>query len=170
MIILYFLVRDQNLELFFIIILIPIFIFLFFNYSLFKLPKIFLGDSGSLYLGFVISFILIYFAIKDLAHPILLAWSIAIFVYEFLSINFIRVKKKKNPFKAGKDHLHHLIFKITNSNFLTNFFICLTNLILFLIGYLAFILINPLASLISFIIFFLIFLILRIKYSIKIFS
>lgn len=170
MVILYFLVRDQNLELFFMILLIPIVIFLFFNFSLFKLPKIFLGDSGSLYLGFIISFILIYFAIKNLVHPILLAWSIAIFVYEFLSINFIRLKKKKNPFKAGKDHLHHLIFKITNSNFLTNLFICLASLILFLIGYLTFFLINPLASLISFILLFLIFLILRVKLSIKIFS
>ena len=169
MIILYFLSYGQNLELFFIIILIPIFIFLFFNFAFFKLPKVFLGDSGSLCLGFIVSFILIYFAINDFAHPILLAWSIAIFVYEFLSINFIRIKMKRNPFKAEKDHLHHLIFKITNSNLLTNLFICLTNLILFLIGYLAFILINPLASLISFILLFLTFFIIRNKYSIKVF-
>ena len=57
--ILYFLIPDQNFQLFLIMILIPIGIFLCFNFSLLKLPKIFLGDSGSLLLGFIISFILI---------------------------------------------------------------------------------------------------------------
>ena len=165
--ILFFLVTDQNLKSFFIIFLIPIVIFIFFNFSIFKLPKIFLGDSGSLYIGFVISFILIYFSNKNYVHSILLAWSVAIFVYEFLSINFIRIKNKKSPFTAGNDHLHDLIYKFIKSHFLTSLFVSLINLILFLIGYLTFILISPLASLISFILTFIIFFYLRIIYSEK---
>jgi UDP-GlcNAc:undecaprenyl-phosphate GlcNAc-1-phosphate transferase len=165
--ILFFLVTDQNLELFFIILLIPIVIFIFFNFSIFKLPKIFLGDSGSLYIGFLISFILIYFSNQNYVHSILLAWSVAIFVYEFLSINFIRMKNKKSPFTAGNDHLHDLIYKIVKSYFLTSLFISFINLILFLIGYLTFILISPLASLISFILTFIIFIYLRIICSKK---
>ena len=165
--ILYFLTSDQNTHLFLIIILIPIIIFLFFNFSFLKLPKMFLGDSGSLLIGFIISFILIYFVNQNLTHPILLAWSIAIFVYEFLSINLIRLKDKKNLFKAGQDHIHHVLFKKTKSIFLTNFFITLTNIILFILGYLSFILISPLASLILFIFLFVIFFVLRDKYSNK---
>ena len=165
--ILYFLTSDPNSQLFLIIVLIPISIFLCFNFSFLKLPKMFLGDSGSLLIGFIISFVLIYFANQNLIHPILLAWSIAIFVYEFLSINLIRLKDKKNPFKAGQDHIHHILFKKTKSIFLTNFFITLTNIILFIMGYLSFILIDPLASLILFISFFIIFLFLRDKYSKK---
>ena len=53
--ILYFMIPDKKFQLFLIIILIPICIFLFHNFSLFNLPKLFLGDSGSLLLGFVIS-------------------------------------------------------------------------------------------------------------------
>ena len=161
LVILYFLVPDQNFQLFLIMILIPISIFLCFNFSLLRLPKLFLGDSGSLLLGFIISFVLIYLANQKFIHPILLAWSIAIFVYEFLSINLIRLKNKQNPFKAGTDHLHHRLFEKNKSIFLTNFLITSLNIILFLIGYLSFLFINELVSLILFVAFFMIFLILR---------
>ena len=165
LIILYFLIPNQNFQLFLILILIPLAIFLCFNFSLFKLPKLFLGDSGSLLIGFVIAFVLIYLANQNLTHPILLAWSVVIFVYEFLSINLIRLKNKKDPLRAGQDHLHHLLFNNTKSIFLTNFFISIMNIILFIIGYLSFLLISPLISLILFITFFIIFLILRNDYS-----
>ena len=114
-------------------------------------------------LGFIISFILIDIANQNLVHPILLAWSIAIFVYEFLAINFQRLKDKKNLFSPGLDHLHYIIFKKTKSVFLTNFSISTTNIIFFIIGYLSFRFINPLTSLILFIIFFIIFILLRQK-------
>ena len=163
--ILYFLVSDREFQFFLIIIIIPICIFLCFNFSLFKLPKVFLGDSGSLLLGFIIAFILIYLANRDIIHPILLSWSIVIFVYEFIVVNLIRLKDNRNPFEAGRDHLHHILFKKTKSISITNFFISISNVFLFIIGYLSFSLINPLASLILFIFLFFIFLALRIKYS-----
>ena len=163
--ILFFLTPNENIKLFLIIILIPILIFLCFNFSIFKLPKLFLGDSGSLLLGFIIAFTLIYLSIQKIIHPILLAFSISIFVYEFLSVNLIRLKNKKNIFSAGQDHLHHLLFKNTKSIFKTNLFISLANIICFIIGYISFLLISPLASLILFIILFIIFFILRNMYS-----
>lgn len=159
--ILYFLTNNQDVHLFLLIIFIPLIIFLFFNLSIFKLPKLFLGDSGSLLLGFIISFILIYLAKQVSIHPILLAWSIVIFVYEFISINIIRIINNRELFKAGHDHLHYIIYKKTNSIFLTNFLLFIMNIILFIFGYFSFLLINPLASLILFIALFLIFLILR---------
>jgi UDP-GlcNAc:undecaprenyl-phosphate GlcNAc-1-phosphate transferase len=163
--ILYFLVPDQRIQIFLITLYIPVAIFLFFNFSIFKLPKLFLGDCGSLLLGFIISFFLIYLANRSLVHPILLAWSIVIFVYEFLSINIIRIKNKKDPFEAGLDHLHHVLFSYSKSIFLTNSFIFFINIILFTIGYLSFLFIGPLSSFILFIFFFIIFLITRNKYS-----
>ena len=162
--ILYFLIDNKNSELFLLSILLPICIFLCFNFSLFNLPKMFLGDSGSLLLGFIIAFFLIYLANQKIIHPILIAWSIAIFVYEFLAINLTRLKNKKNIFIAGLDHLHHNLFKKTNSILLTNFLISITNIILFIIGYAAFKFISPLISLILFIFFFIVFFILRNNY------
>jgi UDP-GlcNAc:undecaprenyl-phosphate/decaprenyl-phosphate GlcNAc-1-phosphate transferase len=166
--ILMFLVKDQNFNLFLTIIIVPIIFFLFFNFSIFKLPKLFLGDNGSLLLGFIISFVLIYLASQKFVHPILLAWSVVVFVYEFLSVNLIRLKNDQNPFKAGQDHLHHLLFKKTNSAFITNFFIFFINISFFTVGYFSFLKINALCSLILFILFFIVFFILRYKFSKKI--
>ena len=161
--ILYFLIPDENLRFFLIIVFIPIFIFLFFNFSFFQLPKCFLGNSGSYALGFIISYLLIYLANKNIVHPILLAWSIVIFVYEFLAINFNRSIKKKNIFTAGNDHLHYILLNNTKSIFLTNFFTTSANLFLFLIGYLSYFFISSFISLILFILLYFIFHICRNK-------
>ena len=163
----HFLVKELNVKFFLITIMIPISFFIFFNFSFLKLPKLFLGDSGSLLLGFIVSFILIYFANKNFIHPILLAWSIVIFVYEFLSINIIRLKYKKGLFKAGKDHLHHIFLEKTKSIFLTNLFITSLNIFLFGIGYFVFLFFNELTSLILFIVLFIIFFIFRNAYAKK---
>ena len=159
--ILYFLISDQNIKLFLITIILPIFIFLCFNFSLFNLPKLFLGDGGSLLLGFTVSFVLIYLANKNIIHPILLAWSVVIFVFEFLSINLIRIKNKKDPFKGDQDHLHHILLRRTNSIVITNIYISVANILLFIIGYFAFIFLSSIISLILFIILFIIFFIFR---------
>ncbi len=164
LVILFFLVPDKSNKIFLITILIPLITFLFFNFSIFNLPKLFLGDSGSLLLGFLISFILIFFANQKIVHPILLAWSISIFVYEFLSLNIKRISLKKNPFKAGLDHLHHKLLRKTNSIFITNIFLIFLNIVLFLIGYIAFVLVNPVTSIMIYIFLFFVFFLLRIKF------
>ena len=180
----HFLLVEQNIQFFLIILIIPIGIFILFNFSFFKIPKLFLGDSGSLFLGFVISFLLIYFAnnLRDngldnlnfanqnLVHPILLAWSVVIFVYEFISINLIRIINKQKIFNAGKDHLHHIIFLKTNSIFLTNLFVSGLNFCLFIVGYLSYFYINPLSSLILYIFCFLFFFLIRNSFQIKNFN
>lgn len=163
LIILFYLVPEKNIQLFLITLLIPVIFFLFFNFSIFKLPKLFLGDSGSLLIGFIIGFTLIYLANNEIVAPILLAFSISFFVYEFLSINLIRILNKKKLFIAGKDHIHHVLYKKNKSLFLTNFLISTTNIIFFILGYLTFKFINPLSSLILFICLFIIFFILRSK-------
>tara|TARA_Y100000389_G_C17452938_1_gene516079 strand:- start:259 stop:1248 length:990 start_codon:yes stop_codon:yes gene_type:complete len=159
--ILYFLTLDSDIKLFLTIITLPILIFLCFNFKLFFLPKLFLGDSGSLFLGFVISFLLIFYANQKLVHPILLAWSVSLIVYEFLYINLERIQKKINLFTPGMDHLHHRLFNKTNSVQLTNFLLFFLNIFLFIIGYLNYEILGPLSSLIMFIITFIIFFILR---------
>tara|TARA_Y100000816_G_C26108192_1_gene589867 strand:+ start:5023 stop:5970 length:948 start_codon:yes stop_codon:yes gene_type:complete len=165
--ILLFLSDNEEINFFLLVLLIPLIVYLFFNFSIFKLPKIFMGDNGSLLLGFIISFILIYLSNQNVIHPILIAWSIVIFVYEFLSVNLIRLSRKKNLFLAGNDHLHHILFKNTNSLFLTNFLISLLNIIFFIIGYISFVLINSMISLILFILLFFVFYTFRSLYSEK---
>ena len=74
--ILFYISNDKEIELFLIIISIPLISFLLFNFSIFKLKKLFLGDGGSLLLGFIIAFTLIYLANQKIVHPILLAFSV----------------------------------------------------------------------------------------------
>lgn len=159
--ILFFLTQNKEIELFLIIFSLSIIVFLFFNFSVFKLPKLFLGDSGSLSLGFIVSFILIYFANQEIAHPIILAWSVSIFVFEFLSLNIQRIKKKKSIFKPGQDHFHHLLFYKSKSIIKTNLIIFFINITMFIFGYLTFTYISSFSSLIMFIVFFFIFFYLR---------
>ena len=161
--ILFFLTDNENTRLFLITILIPLIFFILFNFAKISLPKLFLGNSGSLLLGFILAFTLIYVENNNEIHPILIAWSIAIFVYEFLSINLIRYNNKKKIFKPGLDHFHHLLLKRYKSLFLVNTLIVIINIIFFIIGYLSFNFINPLASLILFILSFIFFLVTRIK-------
>lgn len=164
LLILYFLTTDNNSKSYIIIIVLPVCIFLVFNLSLFKLPKIFLGDSGSLLLGFIISFTLIHFANNGLVHPILLAWSVSIFVYEFISINLQRMIKNKKLFEAGHDHLHHFFFRKTKSIFYSNLSISIINVSMFACGYVSFTYFNALTSFILFLILFIIFFVLRMKF------
>ena len=159
------LMLEQDIKLFLIVIIMPIVFFLIFNFSFLNLPKLFLGDSGSLFLGFIVSFVLIYFANQNLIHPILLAWSVVIFAYEFLSLNIIRVKNRQRIFEPGQDHLHHLLLKKTKSIFFTNILLFISNVGLFIVGYLSFIYLNEFISFLFFITFFLLFLFLR--YSIQ---
>lgn len=168
--ILFFLFIDNNFQLLFILLMVPLSIFLLFNFSFFKLPKLFLGNGGSLFLGFVISFILIYLNGLKITHPILIAWSVSIFVFEFLSINLIRLKNNKDPFKPGKDHLHYLLLQKTKSLFFSNLVIFIINLILFSIGYICYNFFGSLISLISLILLFTIYFTLRNKYSKKLVS
>ena len=162
--ILYFLTINTNYQSYLIILTLPICFFLIFNFSLFNISKLFLGDSGSLLLGFIISFTLIHLAKNNIVHPILLAWSVAIFVYEFMSVNLDRMIKNKKIFEPGQDHLHHLIYIKTKSTFYTSCIMSVLNILMFICGYLVFKYINSLTSLVIFITIFFIFYFLRKKY------
>ena len=164
LLILYFLVSNENIKLFLVIIIISKLIFLIFNFAIFKLQRLFLGDSGSMLIGFITAFILIFLAEEKKIDPILLAFSISIFVYEFLSINLIRLFKKACLYKS-QDHLHHILLKRYNSLILTNIIIPALNIFLFIIGYISFNYINSLAAFILFIALFIIYFLIRKKYS-----
>ena len=99
-----------------IFINIILFIFILFNFSTFKLPKMFLGDSGSLMLGYILGFISIYYySISKTIEVIEVMWILSFPVFEFLSTNISRIKRGSRIFKPGFDHLHHIFLKKYNS-------------------------------------------------------
>jgi UDP-GlcNAc:undecaprenyl-phosphate/decaprenyl-phosphate GlcNAc-1-phosphate transferase len=99
---LFFIIVLPNSEINFIApFIIFLSIFLFFNLRLIRsLSKVFMGDSGSLGIGFLFCIIVIHYTQNlNYIHESVAIWPIAFVVYEFLTINIIRIKNKKNPFK-----------------------------------------------------------------------
>ena len=91
-------------------ILFLLIVFLFFNFGI--LPKQFIGDSGSLGLGFIVSFLACYLTqVETTLKPSFVVWPLAFFVYEFISINFIRIKIGKNIFSRDLNFIFNIFAK-----------------------------------------------------------
>ena len=146
-----------------LLILVPLSVFLILNINTFGYKKIFLGDSGSLMLGFLLSFLIIFAHNNIKIHPALLIWTISFFIFEFISTNLIRLAHRKNIFDPGKDHFHFEIYKKTNSNNLTILIGVAINSLFFLVGFFIFSYFNSIVSLLTFIFSIFIYFYLRIK-------
>lgn len=91
--------------------------FLKFNFS--KL-KIFMGDSGSLFLGFLLVTLGIRFMEKQAMNKdqnyfylfLLLVAFFAVPVLDSIRVYLGRIKEGYSPFKADKSHLHHLLLQV----------------------------------------------------------
>jgi len=93
--------------------------FLFFN---FNPAKIFMGDAGSLTIGFMISVLTLKFiqfnapsaftVYKVSSAPALAIAILIVPLYDTLRIFIVRASKKRSPFKADKNHVHHWLLKI----------------------------------------------------------
>lgn len=159
-----FLFADNGVSLikYFIFFIFSIFIFLIFNFGLIKKFKLFLGDSGSNYLGLVIGALTIILSSKFAIHPTLLIWSLGYTIYEFLITNINRITRLQNIFKAGTDHLHYyLINKYNLTHNLTLIIIVLINIFLSACGILFYVTVGESYSLILFTLFFIIYSFLR---------
>ena len=60
-------------------------------------------------------------------HPIIVAWSVNLIVYDFLCVNVLRIKKVK-IFKPANDHIQFVCLKYTNSITKSNFMILSINI------------------------------------------
>ena len=96
--------------------------------------KIFLGDSGSLFLGFSIAFILLYKTqvIRNISPPFAL-WILAIPIFDVCAVMIFRFKKSRSLFKPDRSHLHHFLQRLglNNTQVVLSIF-CLVSLLLLL--------------------------------------
>ena len=86
--------------------------FLLFNYRLpwRKSAVVFLGDSGSMFLGFTIAWFAIKFTqgeTKVLA-PAAVLWFLLVPLFDTVTMTLRRVLKRRPPFGADREHLHHI--------------------------------------------------------------
>ena len=81
--------------------------FLLFNWNP---AKIFMGDSGSLTLGFVISIL----SIQSIQYisPAAVLFIIALPILDTFVVIRRRLQRGQSPFKADKNHMHHFLFAV----------------------------------------------------------
>ena len=95
---------------------------MFIRYNFSKGKKLFIGDAGSLFIGFWMATFLIthitsattanvvqVFSIKLENMPVIAISMISIPVMDTLRVMFVRVINKKSPFSADNNHLHHIL-------------------------------------------------------------
>jgi undecaprenyl-phosphate alpha-N-acetylglucosaminyl 1-phosphatetransferase/UDP-N-acetylglucosamine 2-epimerase len=73
--------------------------------------KIFMGDAGSMLLGFLLAWSLIYLshdAVGRIA-PVHVLWCVALPVMDTFAVMYRRFRKGLSPFKPDRQHLHHLL-------------------------------------------------------------
>ena len=98
--------------------------FMVFNILSFSKMKVFLGDGGSLFLGYIISWLLIYSAenINNFT-PSFALWCVAIPLFDFVAVIIIRIFEKRHLMIADKYHIHHFL---ENLGFSKNLVLVLT--------------------------------------------
>lgn len=87
--------------------------FLVFNWHP---AKIFMGDSGSLTLGFIIVILSVYSIKQSYITSVSILLLAAIPILDTLIVMVRRIVNKQNPFKADKTHIHHIVLKQQNKH------------------------------------------------------
>lgn len=84
--------------------------YLLVNLAITTKRKVFLGDAGSLLIGFVVSWALIGATQKvdSLLSPSFALWCVAIPVWDTFAVMIRRIRKGLSPFHADRTHLHHI--------------------------------------------------------------
>lgn len=102
--------------------------------------KVFMGDAGSMVLGFTLAWLLIngsqdvHANQRSLFHPIFAVWLLALPLYDTVSVMLIRLLKGKSPFHADRMHMHHHVLHWLNSTKMSVLFMLSWFLVYVLIG------------------------------------
>lgn len=98
-----------------IILIAGILPFLLFNLGLVPGPvaKVFLGDAGSMFIGLSIIwlFVLGSQGEQPAFRPVTALWIVAIPLWDMTAIVYRRLRQGLSPFRASRDHLHHIFLK-----------------------------------------------------------
>jgi UDP-GlcNAc:undecaprenyl-phosphate GlcNAc-1-phosphate transferase len=110
--------NDQsNLSLLIVIAIGALLAFLILNAPLtikHKGSSLFMGDAGSLVLGFLTAWLCIElsqtFNVNKLSvYPMTYAWIVALPVFDLARVSLVRLKNRAGIFSADREHLHHIL-------------------------------------------------------------
>ena len=88
----------------------------FLAYNLGYLGKkrgVFLGDSGSNYIGFMVAMLCVNYSQTELTiNPVTALWFVALPLLDCVGVMMSRLLKGVMPFRPGRDHLHHKLLDL----------------------------------------------------------
>ena len=96
----------------------------FFIYNVFgKKGKIFMGDSGSLLLGYLLTAFIFRFCEQNAYHvvpeafqmnaaPAVAICVLTVPIFDTIRVSITRIKQHRSPFQPDKNHIHHLLMRI----------------------------------------------------------
>lgn len=112
--------------------------FLYFNFPwrAEKSALVFLGDAGSMILGFAIIWFCIQFSQSPLSiiKPVTVLWITSVTLYDFFTVFIRRIKKRSSPLHADRTHLHHILYDLKLSRMQIVMTIAFSNLLLGILG------------------------------------
>ena len=121
--------------------------FLFYNLSD-RTKKIFMGDTGSMVLGFLLTFTAICFIDIFIAKrgpgvvyyhlnsaPVIAVAILILPIIDTLNVIIIRLAEKRSPFEADKNHIHHKLLRMGLSHKRATFYIISYYLFIVLVAY-----------------------------------
>ena len=98
---------------FLLLMILPVAVFLLFNLGPNNrlMPKVFLGDGGSVTLGFLVTASLVYFSQGDsaLILPVTCLWLVTLPLMDMLATMLRRAKHGHKLMEADRSHLHHTL-------------------------------------------------------------
>lgn len=107
------------------IVVIP---YIIFNLGVFfgVRRKVFMGDAGSMLIGFTVIWVLLQGTQgpKAQMYPVTALWLIAIPLMDMITIMIRRIRKGHSPFKPDREHLHHICMRAGLSSHQALCFIC----------------------------------------------
>lgn len=118
----------------------------FFIYNVFgNRDKIFMGDSGSLLLGYLLTaFVFRFCEINALgsipaqfhmsASPAVAICVLTVPIFDTIRVSITRIKKGRSPFQPDKNHIHHLLLRTGLSHIQTTCILLFVSLLFIALG------------------------------------
>ncbi|WP_326981223.1 MraY family glycosyltransferase [Chryseobacterium sp. MYb264] len=119
-----------------VVIIGAVLAFLYYNLSNYRTNKIFMGDTGSMLLGFLLAFTSVCFidifidkALPNVPRyhlqsaPAVAVAILILPIVDTLNVIIIRLSNKKSPFVADKNHIHHKLLKLNLTHRRSSFYI-----------------------------------------------
>ncbi|ELA9571872.1 UDP-N-acetylglucosamine--undecaprenyl-phosphate N-acetylglucosaminephosphotransferase [Vibrio parahaemolyticus] len=111
-----------------VVIVVAMLPYIFMNLGILgRERKIFMGDAGSMMIGFTVIWLLLGVSqaeSKPLMRPVTALWLIAVPLMDMAAIMIRRIRRGDSPFKPDREHLHHIFQRMGLSSKQTLVTIC----------------------------------------------